>query len=187
VKWSFFTNPGVSTADSNAMLLEAISTFDTLTSLLSADGWSFAKVPFNDSSTTLTLIADDNFCSGTGQVNIDGYVCHIRQLFPPLSESLPGTYKVNFRSSVHVDVNDIKAKGANSTEDANLLHHAVMHGVLAHIGIGMNTIQGNNCSKRSISTGAFCNAMRPGELCRAKSYVADGSGTFALASSTCVD
>jgi hypothetical protein len=185
VTWNFGFRNGVTQADADRVLLKAIAVFDLLTSALGADGWSFAKVP---DTANIQIIAGLFECPGSTQPNIDGYVCQtsLNLSQAELSENLPGAYKENFNTSLEVDIGDITVQGNSATQESNLLHHALMHGVLAHIGIGSNSLQGTNCSRRAIIPDATCNTMRPGELCRAKSFAASGT-SFALTTPNCVD
>ena len=73
----------------------------------------------------------------------------------------------------------IKAKGSTDTEDLNILTHAMAHGIIAHIGIGMRTNVDTFCSRRGIIPSNVCGTLSNGEVCRASAYTTGGT-SFSL-------
>lgn len=169
-------------------------------------GFSFVESAFSDGSGHCVgqpgqnwdvLINDlkSGFCGATGGNVTNNYVC---VNFPavgggvtPMTESIPGTF-YNWTAQgtgavLHIESTEIANRGANATQDQQLLEHAIMHGLNFLVGIGDQSALTDKWSSHSILPFSSSRGWGlGGERCRAASWGGIGSqGTYTLTSPGC--
>lgn len=147
---------------------------------VTAEPWSYAEGD-GISSPTLTIVVDASaggFCgSGDHSTNeITKYSCITFGGTTNLTEDagVVGSYvKLNGTGVLHIDLGALRAKGATSTEDDNLLRHAVFSGMLRLAGgVGNNGTGNSRCSSSTINSltkGSAC-LVNANEACIMSSF-----------------
>jgi hypothetical protein len=107
-------------------------------------------------------------------------VCSNLTQVTQLNEALPGqywTWSSGGSCVIHVDLPDLLQRGANVTEDANLLKHAAVHSLLGCMGLGTRTDITTAGTSRSVVPIQSTRTFTLGENCRS-SQIQLGGGNL---------
>jgi hypothetical protein len=169
------TNGGsCTTAQFNAM----VATVDTIIAELNTNasiggtvgGWSFSRT----ASGTHTVTCVNLPTSPLGGNSIRNYSRAKPVDGPQITDEdsvFDGAAVYGWSSmTIQIDVPDVYAKGANATEDARILWHAVAAGIIKLTGTGEHAGNRMAASDQSVSGAAGRVMFSNGERCRARNY-----------------
>jgi hypothetical protein len=144
------------------------------------DSWSISEAFSDGNSVTHVVIVhadtSNQACNGAGTSsdNIENYAC-LAGTFIDIEEDsgVDGDYVVRGKTTVHVDLADILAKGSSTNRDIRILRHAVFNAILKGLGRGGGVDGGNAlCSSRvlnRLTVDTSC-IMQPHEMCILNSF-----------------
>jgi hypothetical protein len=148
--------------------------------LTQSPNWSISESSSNDNSVTHVFVVHaettNQACNGSGTAsnNIENYACLTGSTINITEDQgVVGSFVVRLKTTVHVDLADILAKGTTAAQDDNLHRHAVFNATLKGLGVGSAEFSNALCSSRVINNLTLNSAciMQPHEMCILNSFI----------------
>jgi hypothetical protein len=96
-----------------------------------------------------------------------------------------GQYQSHSKCTISINETDILAKGTNATQDNNGVDHALLHGMMACLGIGARTTSSGLASRRLFQPSTTATNVSTGESCQLNEHTLSDPGQYNLKTPQC--